>query len=172
MTGSLSMWWDSAKASGAAMRESARQRALDAAWLGQSIAELCATAEAFERLVVALVPALLDGRLLAGGLGGAEARRLALDLARSSRTLVTLGYLMAGHQQQLRQLGQEDWRALLWLSHTAAKAVHAWLALPPAQLLQFDPEGGSSIWFTPCRASGVLACQVLGRQAASAVEQR
>ena len=172
LASSVSTWWDSVMASGEARHESARQRAWDAAWLGQGIAEMCATAEACERLAVTLVPALLYGRMLADGLGGVEARRLAQDLARYSRTLVTRVALVAEHQRTPGQLGQEDWEGLLWLSLTSARAVHGSLALPPAQLRLFDTEDASGSPFTPCQSSLCFAYLAMDLEAAPAVELR
>ena len=148
--------------------DAAWQRAWDAAWLGQGIAEICAMAEAFVRLAVALVPALADGRMPAGGPGGAEDRRLAQDLARDSQALVA-GVAFVGKRQQA---GLEDWRALLWLSLTSAKAIHAWLALPRAQLCPLEETFG--ITFIPCKTSLVLAKMAVVRQmqAPDPVEQR
>ena len=148
--------------------DAAWQRAWDAAWLGQGIAEICAMAEAFVRLAVALAPALADGRMPAGGPGGAEDRRLAQDLARDSQALVA-GVAFVGKRQQA---GLEDWRALLWLSLTSAKAIHAWLALPRAQLCPLEETFG--ITFIPCKTSLVLAKMAVVRQmqAPDPVEQR
>ena len=64
---------------------------------------------------------------------------------------------MSQQRQTLGQLGQEDWRALLWLSLASAKAVHAPLARPLVQLPLFDPEKASSSPFTPWRWSLSLA---------------
>ena len=163
----------SGTACGEARHENAQQGAWGAAWLMQSIAELCAVAEACERLAVALVPALADGRILAGGLDGAESHRLAHDLASQSHSFITMVAELAMQQLELGRLGQEGLRALLWLSLTSAKAVHASLALPPAQLRLFDPDGASGSRFTPCESSLGLACLSLDqyRQAAPAVEQ-
>ena len=155
--------------SGEARPESARPQAWDAAWLGQSIAELCATAEACERLAVGLVPSLADGRMLAAELGGSEACRLALGLASHSLTFVPAH--QAQRQQKLGQLGQEDRRALLRLSLTAAKA----LALPPAQLriCMFGPERALDNRFMACQSSlSCLAYLAMARQPALAVDQR
>ena len=152
-------------------RESARQQAWDAAWLGQSIAEMCAAAEACERLAIALVLALADGRVLAGGLGGAGARRLARALAVHSDSLVTGINVVAKQQLGLAgswQLRREDRRALLWLSRTSAKAVHAALA----HLRLFDPEETSSSLFSACQAALFLAYLALDRQPTPAAEQR
>ena len=77
-----------------------------AAWLGRSIGELCAAAEACERLALTLVPALADGRMRADGLDGAGVRRLAKELGCQSDTFMSSVPMVARQQQP--QLDRED----------------------------------------------------------------